>query len=122
MTVEYASPKTPQPPSRTWHAIRAVLIQPETITILLLAIVFAISAATSPAFLDVRFLLNSTSLYMEVGLLALAMTFVIISGNIDLSVGSGTALVAVSSALLYAHGVPMPIVMPLALVMGVMLG
>lgn len=98
------------------------LVQPEAVTILLFAIVFAVSAATSPVFLDYRFLLGSTSLYMEVGLLALAMTFVIISGNIDLSVGSGTALVAVSSALMFAAGVPMPVVIPLALLMGIALG
>jgi rhamnose transport system permease protein len=92
------------------------------VTILLFAIVFAVSASTSSAFLDFRFLLRSTSMYMDVGLLALAMTFVITSGNIDLSVGSGTALVAVASALLYAAGVPMAVVIPLALLMGVCLG
>lgn len=104
------------------HTVRKLLIQPETITVILFAIVFAISAITTPAFLDYRFLLNSTSLYMEIGLLSLAMTFVIITGNIDLSVGSGTALVAVSSALLFAHGLPMPLVIPAALLMGILLG
>jgi rhamnose transport system permease protein len=104
------------------RAVLGWLIQPETITLLLLGVAFAISAATSDVFLDYRFLLNSTSLYMEIGLLALASTFVIITGNIDLSVGSGTALVAVASALLYEHGVPMGAVMPIALVMGVGLG
>ena len=102
--------------------VRSWLVQPETVTILLFILVFAVSAATSSAFLDYRFLLNSTSLYMEIGLLALAMTFVIISGNIDLSVGSGTALVAVSSALLHAAGVPMALVILLALLMGTCLG
>lgn len=111
------------PPRFYWRStVIDWLTRPETVTIVLFIAVFAVSAATAPAFLDLRFLLNSTSLYMEVGLLALAMTFIIISGNIDLSVGSGTSLVAVSSALLYAHGVPMPLVMPLALVMGVILG
>lgn len=112
----------PPPPANRKRLKLSWLIQPETITLLLLGLVFAISAATSKAFLDYQFLLNSTSLYMEVGLLALAMTFVIITGNIDLSVGSGTALVAVASALLYEHGVPMPIVIPLALFMGIALG
>jgi rhamnose transport system permease protein len=59
---------------------------------------------------------------MEVGLLALASTFIIITGNIDLSVGSGTALVAVSSALLYSRGVPMSLVIPISLLMGILLG
>ncbi|HYO10172.1 MAG TPA: ABC transporter permease [Tepidisphaeraceae bacterium] len=110
-------------PRGGWGAVaRRLLVQPEMVTIVLFVLVFAASAATSDAFLDYRFLLNSTSLYMEVGLLALAMTFVIISGNIDLSVGSGTALVAVASSLAFAAGVPMPMVIPLALLMGVALG
>ena len=54
--------------------------------------------------------------------MALAMTFVIISGNIDLSIASGLALVACVSARLYSAGMPMPVVMPAAIVVGLGLG
>lgn len=123
-TLDYREPATAAAADADGFGTRVKrwLVQPEAVTILLFVIVFAISAATSRVFLDYRFLLGSTSLYMEVGLLALAMTFVIVSGNIDLSVGSGTALVAVASALLFAAGVPMAAVIPLALLMGVGLG
>jgi rhamnose transport system permease protein len=58
---------------------------------------------------------------MEIGLLALAMTLVIISGNIDLSVASGLALVACASAWL-SQRAGMGIVIPFALAFGMCLG
>src|SRR5256885_16289361 len=77
--------------------------RPETIAIVLLIVAFIAGAWMSPYFLDLHYLLDSTSLDMEIGLLALAMTAVIISGNIDLSVASGLALVACASAWLGAR-------------------
>src|SRR5688572_33246294 len=56
---------------------------------------------------------------MEIGVMALAMTFVIVSGNIDLSVASNLALTAVLSATLFASfQVPMPVVVLLAPLIG----
>ncbi len=96
--------------------------RPEVIPAVLLIIAFIVSALISRYFLDAEFLLDSTSLYMEIGIMALAMTFVIISGNIDLSVASALALVAAVVAVLHSHGVPMPILIPGALVFGAILG
>lgn len=107
------------------NVIIKLIRKPEAITLLLLVIAFAIAALTPSVqsyFLDAGFLLDSTSLYMEIGVMALAMTLVIISGNIDLSVAAGLALVAVCSAKLYSVHVPMGIVIVLALVMGLLLG
>ena len=74
--------------------------RPEVIAVILLIGAFLAGAGMSPFFLDLRYLLDSTSLDMEIGVLALAMTLIIISGNIDLSVASGLALVACASAWL----------------------
>ena len=60
------------------------MLRPEAITVLLLFIAFFIGARWVPNFLDSQYLLDSTSLYMEIGLLALAMTPIIIRVNIDL--------------------------------------
>ncbi len=99
------------------------LLRPETITVLLLVAAFLGSIYLSPYFLDLHFLLDSTSLYMEIGIMALAMTFIIISGNIDLSVASGLALVSVVIGLLYSSlGVPMALAMVVGLIVGVALG
>jgi len=58
-----------------------------------LAILFVISAFASPYFLKTRNLLNILRQVSYTGIIGLGMTFVIISGGIDLSVGSMTALV-----------------------------
>ncbi|MBN2218935.1 MAG: ABC transporter permease [Kosmotogaceae bacterium] len=58
-----------------------------------LAILFVISAVASPYFLQTQNLLNILRQVSYTGIIALGMTFVIISGGIDLSVGSMVALV-----------------------------
>ena len=59
-------------------------------------------------------------------ILAAGVTLIIISGNIDLSVGSLLALVAAVCALLmnpeYGFGLPGTIAVPLAIVIGILLG
>lgn len=103
-------------------AARAILRAPETITLLLLVVSIIIGSVMSPYFLDVEYLLDKTSEIIPVGFLALAMTFIIISGNIDLSVASGSVLTAVTCAIAFENGLPMPLVIVLALLLGSALG
>ncbi|MEL3900282.1 ABC transporter permease subunit [Treponema phagedenis] len=56
------------------------------------------------------------------GLIAFGMTFVILTGGIDLSVGSVLSLTAALSAGLIKAGAPVPLVMLLALLMGLCFG
>ncbi len=58
-----------------------------------LTILFVISSVASPYFLKPRNLMNILRQVSYTGIIGLGMTFVIISGGIDLSVGSMTALV-----------------------------
>lgn len=105
------------------RCLRFLARWPETGTLVILLAAFAAGYFLSPYFLDPFFLFDSTSLYMEIGILALAMTLVIVSGNIDLSVASGLALTAALSAILHVHlGVPMALVIPAALAIGACLG
>ncbi|RYG76542.1 ABC transporter permease, partial [bacterium] len=99
-----------------------VATAPELVTFVLLLIAFAVGASMSPYFADAGYLLNSTSLYMETGLMALAMTFVIVSGNIDLSVASNLALTACIVATLHDRGAPMWLAATLGPVIGATLG
>ncbi|HTW29999.1 MAG TPA: ABC transporter permease [Acetobacteraceae bacterium] len=55
-------------------------------------------------------------------IVAVAMTFVIITGGIDLSVGSTAALINASSALLLQAGLPWPLVVLLLLALGALIG
>ncbi|MGM0640875.1 MAG: ABC transporter permease [Thermotogota bacterium] len=57
-----------------------------------LVVLFVISAVSSPYFLHTRNILNILRQISYTGYIALGMTFVIISGGIDLSVGSMVAL------------------------------
>ena len=66
---------------------------------------FIISAVASPYFLQVQNLLNILRQVSYPGIVALGMTFVLIGGGIDLSVGSMMALVgALSISVLNATG------------------
>ncbi len=56
------------------------------------------------------------------GTIALGMTLVIITGGIDLSVGSIVAIVAMTAAKLMVVGVPIPAALIVALVLGTMCG
>lgn len=60
----------------------------ETILAAILLVIILVLARQNEKFLTVDNLLTQTRLFGEVGLIALAMTLVIISGGIDLSVGS----------------------------------
>ena len=60
---------------------------------------------------------NTAVLIVSVG-----MTLVILSGHIDISVGSQFALCSVAAAWLAKLGVPMPLLLPSALVIGGILG
>jgi rhamnose transport system permease protein len=76
----------------------------ETLLLVLLIGVVIYNAQLSPYFLDGNNLLDDTSNFMEIGLLALPMTMIIIAGHIDLSVGSNAALCSVAFASLYQAG------------------
>lgn len=72
-----------------------------------------------PGYLDPASLLDTSRTFIETGILALGMTFVIVSGGIDLSVASLLALVSVVVGLSYRAGLPLPAAMLLGVVTGV---
>src|SRR5437762_14335714 len=101
---------------------RMIFLRPEAVPLAILIIALFISAPLTGHF-DLHYLLDSTSQFAEIGLMALAMTFVIISGQIDLSVASGLALIGVVAAHLHVHhGWPMQLVIPTSILMGLFLG
>ena len=74
-----------------------------------------------PYFLKVRNLLNILVAVSTIGIISVAMTMVIVSGGIDLSIGSVVALTGVIIAYL-SHHVPMPIAIAAALLAGAAVG
>jgi ribose transport system permease protein len=87
----------------------------------LLALCLVLWAAT-PHFLTVSNLLNVLEQTAINAIVAVGMTFVIISGGIDLSVGSVVALSGIALGQALAAGVPPPAAIVVALIVGVSCG
>lgn len=96
---------------------------PELVATGLLVAAFVAGSLLSPFFLDANFLFRQLLLYMEIGIMALGMTLIIISGNLDLSISGILVMVACVSAFLHAQvGVPMELCVLLGLLLGTLAG
>ena len=101
----------------------AKLLRHETILAVLTVIALAVLASMSDKFFTTENLLNQGRLMAEVGLIALAMTFVIVTGGIDLSVGSILGLTAILLGVFWKNlGLPLPAAILLALACGTFAG
>jgi simple sugar transport system permease protein len=91
-----------------------------------IAVFFAVMAATfslaTDTFLTQNNILNILRQIAPLMIVAVAMTFVITTAGIDLSVGSVLALVNALSAISLQAGVPWPLVVVLMLLVGVAVG
>ena len=79
----------------------------EMLLLAILLVVLAFNAVQSPFYLRPDNLINLFNLYIEEIIVALVMTFIIISGEIDLSVASVMGLAACVVAKLHLQGVQM---------------
>ena len=90
--------------------------------ILILVVAIIYGSVGSQYFLQPSSIIFNTGRYMEIGLLALALTFVIINGDIDLSVASTLAASAAVLAKLFSGGVPIFWCCIAAIITGFVLG
>ena len=115
-----------QAPAQTSSALarlRSLLLGQEGILFLLLIVTIAVFANLNPNFLSARNLLNQGRLMSEVGLVALPMTFIIITAGIDLSVGSILGMCAIFLGVFWSGlGLPLGLAIVLALVVGTLAG
>ena len=99
------------------------LLRHEAILALILAIALAVLASENERFFTAANLLNQARLMTEVGLIAVVMTFVIITGGIDLSVGSILGLCAILVGVFWKTlGLPLPVAMALSIAVGTLAG
>jgi ribose/xylose/arabinose/galactoside ABC-type transport system permease subunit len=89
------------------------------LAIVLIGVVFTL---INPTFAHVENLTNITSQIAIVGVLAVSTTFVLVTGEIDLSVGSMVAVAAVVFGLLLEHDVPLVVAIVLTLLAGCAMG
>ena len=103
-------------------ALRRFKFSREVVLLGVLIVLLIVMSLLSPLFLTVGNLLNTSRFFVEIGLMALGMTLIIITGGIDLSVGSNLALVSVAVGFTYAAGLPLPLAIVFGLVVGVAAG
>ncbi len=95
---------------------------PVLATLALLLVMYGIGVSQYRAFSNIQVVFN---VFIDNGFLlviAVGMTFVILTGGIDLSVGSVAAMTAMVSASLLQDGVSAPLVLLIALLIGPALG
>lgn len=113
------TPRDAAAPRARW---RVLLIRPETVTFLSLIIAIIVAMNLSPFFSDIGFILDSSTYYFEYSVVALALTLVIISGEIDLSPAAMMALSACVFASCYQAGAPVWVGVAAALIAGLAMG
>jgi rhamnose transport system permease protein len=101
-----------------WHLVARW----EAILVLLIFAAGVWSATLSSYFLQRANLLDLLTPYVFLGLLAFGLTFIVISGEIDISLVSTMAVAAASFAQLWHHGVNVWISAIAALIIGTSLG
>jgi rhamnose transport system permease protein len=88
----------------------------------ILLVVVALNTIAAPGYLSLQNQVNLFQLSVEKAIVVLVMTFVIVSGEIDLSVASVMGLAAVVLAWLTSQGVPTEVAVVVALLVGGLCG
>jgi rhamnose transport system permease protein len=108
---------------RVLRRARALASSHEGVLLLILIAALILLAQQSDRFLTAGNLLNQGRLMAEVGLVALPMTFIIITGGIDLSVGSIVGLCAIVLGVAWQNlGLPLEAAIAVALLTGTLAG
>jgi rhamnose transport system permease protein len=103
-------------------ALRRIFVRWESLLVVLILAASAFNTWRSPFFLDGYNLLHSTSDFMELGIMMLPMVFIIVTGNIDLSIASTLGLSASLMGWLYMGGWNIWLAVAVALVVSVLAG
>src|SRR6516162_8854679 len=104
------------------NRLKSLLISWEALLVALLLISILIGSVVSPYFMSGFNFYALTSNTMEIAIMAQPMTLIIISGEIDLSVGSVLGLASVVLGLLWESGHPMWQAIGVALLVGLVAG
>jgi rhamnose transport system permease protein len=116
------TPDSFTPTTERNQQIRDFFLRWEWLLVLLILIVVFVNSQLSPFFLNTRNMMRATSDFMEMGLMMLPMVFIIITGNIDLSVASALAMCASLLGYLHIQGVNIWLAAAAALILGVLAG
>jgi rhamnose transport system permease protein len=117
-----ASPQGPPPLANTRDTLLLDSV-PEIIAAALLAAAVVSAWVLMPSFGDIGYLADKSTVYVESGLMVLAMTLIIVAGHIDLSCASTLGLVGTLIAFCHVRlGIPLETMLVLAVPLGAALG
>lgn len=117
------SEQQPTPRVSMGTRARAFLISQEGVLVIIMAITVLLLTTQTDKFLTKNNLLNQGRLMTELGLMALPMTFIIITGGIDLSVGSVLGFSAVMLGYSWKElGYPLEAAIFVCLLIGMLAG
>jgi rhamnose transport system permease protein len=119
-----APDRTPDAPKATAgeSPVKAFLGRWETLILALIVVVFLVGQAISTEFLTADSLTSGSADFSEYALLALPLTLIIATGEIDLSVASILALSSAVMGSLWNAGLPMEAIIPICFVVGAVCG
>lgn len=110
-------------PAYSRNLLARLVLTRETAVIIALVVVFAYSWANVPFFDGPLTIYNLSKEYAPILLMALPMTLIIVTGEIDLSVASTLgASAAVTGVLVVDHGMSLPLAALVAVLVGALLG
>ena len=120
-----ASPATPALrgiPDRLVSPVRRFLTSWEALLLVVALAIFVANALASPFFLDIWNLSDATFTFTEKAIVALAMTFVVMAGEIDLSIGGTIAVASTAMGAAAQAGCATPTLAAIGLGVGTLCG
>jgi rhamnose transport system permease protein len=102
--------------------LKEFFFQWEWMLVLIFILVNIINTMLSPYYLDGRQLLGATATFLDKAFIVFPMVYILILGDIDISVASIVALSAVVMAVAFNMGVPMELAIFLCLAVGTICG
>lgn len=102
--------------------VRSTFARWEWLLVVLILVVTIVNTRLSPFFLNANNLLRTTSDFLEIGILMLPMVFIIVTGNIDLSIASTLGLAASLMGWLFMNGTNIWLAVVIALIVSVLAG
>jgi rhamnose transport system permease protein len=110
------------PPDRARGLELGTLVRWEVLILALIGVVLIVGSFLSDKFLTANSFTTGSFDMIEVALIALPMTLVIVTGEIDLSVASVLGLSSALMGELWNHDLSLELIMPLCIVLGAVCG
>lgn len=102
--------------------LKSFFFQWEWMLVLIFIIINIINTCLTPYYLDPKQLIDATMTFLDKAFIVFPMVFVLILGDIDISVASTVALSAVVMAVTFNMGLPLVLAMILCLAVGAVCG